>query len=223
MEGLETRRRGNSYRNKSIMLFAVAAVSFFGAAIHFSFIVLSIILFVMAAYLWNKQVTWNSGADGEEAVVRVLNNLDSSFRVVHDVVLPGDRQNIDHVVIGPSGVWVIETKNHNGIIRCYNDKWSRKKVGRRGTVYDASMGNPSKQAKRNAVVLKNWLESQKIDVGYISAVVVFANDDAELNVVKPAVDVVPASGLLGLFSNGSQARLGQEKIDSVAECLLRLK
>lgn len=223
MENLETRRRGNSYRNKSIILFIVAIVSFFGIVIHFSFFILSVILFIAASYLWSKQNTWNIGADGEEAVIRVLHNLDSSFKVVNDIVLPGDRQNIDHVVVGPAGVFVIETKNHNGIIRCYDDEWSRKKVGKRGTVYDAGMGNPSKQAKRNAVVLKNWLDSKNIDVGYISAVVVFTNEDVELNLVKTTVKVVQINDLLGVITRDSNVRMSQEKINSVIEKLSRLK
>ena len=223
MTKLETRRRGNSYRNNSIILFVVATISFFGVAIHFSFFILSVILFVVAAYLWSKQTTWNIGADGEEAVIRVLQNLDSSFKVVNDIVLPGDRQNIDHVVIGSAGVFVIETKNHNGIIRCYEDEWSRKKIGRRGTVYDAGIGNPSKQAKRNAVVLKNWFTSENLDVGFIGAVVVFTNEDVELNLIRPTVKVVRVNDLLGVFKGESNFRMTSEKINSVDEKLSKLK
>jgi hypothetical protein len=223
MENLETRRRGNSYRNNSIILFVVAIISFFGIVIHFSFFILSVILFVVAVYLWNKQTTWNIGADGEESVIRVLQNLDSSFKVVNDIVLPGDKQNIDHVVIGSMGVFVLETKNHNGIIRCYEDEWSRKKVGRRGTVYDAGIGNPSKQAKRNAVVLKNWFASENIDVGYISAVVVFSNEDIELNLIKPTVKVVSINDLLGVFKGKTDVRMNPEKVSSASEKLSQLK
>jgi len=223
MENLETRRRGNSYRNNSIILFVVAIVSFFGIAIHFSFFILSVVLFIVAAYLWSKQTTWNIGAEGEESVIRVLQNLDSSFKVINDIVLPGDRQNIDHIVVGSTGTFVIETKNHNGIIRCNEDDWSRKKVGRRGTVYDAGMGNPSKQAKRNAVVLKNWLQSENVDVGYIIAVVVFTNEDVELKLVRPTVKVVYVDDLLNVFKGESNYKMTAEKINSVTDKLCQLK
>lgn len=224
MDNLETRRRGNSYRDKSIILFVIAIGSFFGSvAIHFSLFFLSIIFFIAAAYLWSKQTTWNIGADGEEAVIRVLQNLDSSYKIINDIVLPGDKQNIDHVVVGPAGVFVIETKNYNGNIRCYEDEWSRKKVGRRGTVYDAGMGNPSKQAKRNAVVLKNWFASENLDVGYISAVVVFTNDDCELKLIKPTVKVVQIDDLLGVFKGDMSIRMNPEKVNSIAEKLSGLK
>ncbi len=223
MAKLETRRRANSYRNKSILFVLLGIILFFGIAIHFSLIVLSIISFIIAVYLWNKQTTWDIGADGEETVIRVLENLDSSFKVINDIVLPGDRQNIDHVVVGSIGTFVIETKNHNGIIQCNDDDWSREKVGRRGTVYDAEIGNPSKQAKRNAVMLKKWLESQNIDVGYIYAVVVFTNENVELNLIKPTVKVVRVDALLGVFKGELNFRMTNEKINSIAEKLSQLK
>ena len=196
MEKLGSRRKANSYRNKSIIFFIVGIILFFGVVIHFFLIVLSVISFAIASYLWQRQTTWGIGAEGEESVIRVLQNLDSSFKVVNDVVLPGDSQNIDHIVVGSVGTFVIETKNHNGIIKCYEDNWSRKKVGRRGTVYAANIGNPSKQAKRNAVMLKNWLQSENIDVGYIVAVVVFTNEDVELHLIKPTVKIIRVDDLL---------------------------
>src|SRR3990172_3415637 len=214
MEKLGARTKADSYRNKAIVFFLLVIFLFF---------FLGIISFAIASYLWNKQNTWDIGADGEESVIHVLQKLDSSFKVFNDIVLPGDRQNIDHIVVGSVGTFVIETKNHNGIIKCHEDNWSRKKVGRRGTVYSANIGNPSKQAKRNAVVLKNWLQSENIDVGYIVAVVVFTNEDVELNLVKPTVKIVYVDNLLGVFKGESNFRMTSEKINSVAEKLYQLK
>jgi len=223
MEKLATRSKANSYRNQSILFFVLGIILFFGVAIHFFFFVLSIIFFIIGVYLWSKSNTWDIGAEGEESVIRVLQNLDSSFKVVNDVVLPGDRQNIDHIVVGSVGIFVIETKNYNGNIRCYNDDWTRKKVGRRGTVYSAYIGNPSKQAKRNAIILRNWLQSENIDVGYIVAVVVFTNEDVKLNLIRPTVKVVRVNNLLGVFKGESNFRMTREKINSVAEKLYKLK
>jgi len=217
------RKRADSYRNQSIVFFVLGALSFFGVFIHFFFFILAIIFFVIGAYLGSKTSTWDIGAEGEESVMRVLQKLDSSFKVVNDIVIPGDRQNIDHIVVGSAGIFVIETKNYNGNIRCYKDDWTRKKVGRRGTVYSAYVGNPSKQAKRNAIILRNWLQSENIDVGYINAVVVFANEDVKLNLIRPTVKVVLANNLLGVFNGESNYKMSNEKINSVAEKLYQLK
>lgn len=223
MEKLASRRKANYYRYLSIIFIIVAIFLFFGTAIHFFLFILSMISFGIAAYFLRKETPWSSGAAGEEAVIRILQNLDSSFKVVNDVVLPGDRQNIDHIVVSSVGTFVIETKNHNGIIKCFEDSWSRKKVGRRGTVYSANIGNPSKQAKRNAVVLKNWLQSENIDVGYIVAVVVFTHEDVELRLVKPTVKIVRVDDLLSVFKGESNFKMNSEKINSVAEKLYQIK
>lgn len=55
---------------------------------------------------------WRIGADGEEAVAAQLTRLGSSWRSLHAVEV-GDRgSDIDHVVIGPGGVYTVNAKNH---------------------------------------------------------------------------------------------------------------
>jgi hypothetical protein len=54
---------------------------------------------------------WLRGASGEAATARVLAKLpDRRWVVRHDLSVPGSNANIDHLVIGPSGVWCIDTK-----------------------------------------------------------------------------------------------------------------
>jgi hypothetical protein len=57
---------------------------------------------------------WGKGAVGEKSVAHTLSKLPDEFRVVND--LPTPSGNLDHVVIGPTGVFVIETKNWRGIV-----------------------------------------------------------------------------------------------------------
>ncbi len=61
---------------------------------------------------------WEAGAVGEKATGQVLSHLDSSvWTTWHDVRWPGrQRANIDHVVIGPSGVFVVDSKNWSGTV-----------------------------------------------------------------------------------------------------------
>ncbi len=98
MEELATRRKANSYRNTAIVFFVLGIICLFGVVIHFLLFFLSIIFFAIGAYVWKGGNTWDIGAEGEESVIRVLQNLDSSFKVVHDIVLPGENSNIDHIV-----------------------------------------------------------------------------------------------------------------------------
>jgi len=58
---------------------------------------------------------WITGADGEEAVARTLQErCGSNVRLLHDRRLPGTRTNIDHLAVTPSGVWVIDAKKYKG-------------------------------------------------------------------------------------------------------------
>jgi hypothetical protein len=57
---------------------------------------------------------WQQGAVGEELMAARLAELEGSFRVLHDRRIPGTRANIDHIAVGPSGVWVIDAKRYRG-------------------------------------------------------------------------------------------------------------
>jgi Nuclease-related domain len=57
---------------------------------------------------------WRVGAEGEEEVAWRLRKLGKGWHVIHSVPV-GDRgSDIDHVVIGPGGVFTLNTKNHTG-------------------------------------------------------------------------------------------------------------
>jgi hypothetical protein len=56
--------------------------------------------------------SWRIGADAEEEVARRLDGLGPHWRVLHAIPV-GDRDSdIDHLVIGPAGVFTINTKHH---------------------------------------------------------------------------------------------------------------
>jgi hypothetical protein len=58
---------------------------------------------------------WRSGADGERAVGAALDALrGDGVLTVHDRRIPGSRANIDHIAIAPSGIVVVDSKNHAG-------------------------------------------------------------------------------------------------------------
>jgi hypothetical protein len=57
---------------------------------------------------------WFTGALGEIAVAGVLAQLGSEWTVLHSVPVGKNEADIDHVVIGPSGVFTINSKNHSG-------------------------------------------------------------------------------------------------------------
>jgi hypothetical protein len=55
---------------------------------------------------------WAAGAVGEQYVAEHLERLDQRWYITHDVVLGRGRANLDHVVVGPPGVVVVNAKYH---------------------------------------------------------------------------------------------------------------
>jgi hypothetical protein len=64
----------------------------------------------------NTTTAWATGAKGERIVGDRLATLtDKGVASLHDRLIPGTRaSNIDHIAIGPSGVFVIDAKNYRG-------------------------------------------------------------------------------------------------------------
>jgi hypothetical protein len=61
-----------------------------------------------------QRIDMRKGAVGEAVVALILDNLPNDYWIVHDLKTP--LGNLDHVVVGPTGVYVIDTKNWRGIV-----------------------------------------------------------------------------------------------------------
>jgi Nuclease-related domain len=61
------------------------------------------------------RMSWRKGAAGEALVAQTLSELPTEFIVVNDVSKRFG--NIDHIVIGPTGVYVIDAKNWTGSVK----------------------------------------------------------------------------------------------------------
>jgi hypothetical protein len=67
-------------------------------------------------------LAWRRGATGERRTARLLASLERrGWAVLHDLAIPGSPANIDHLVIGPCGVVVIDTKRYRGRLQLDRD------------------------------------------------------------------------------------------------------
>jgi hypothetical protein len=55
---------------------------------------------------------WRLGRQGEEAVAARLARLPSEWRVLHAIEVGASGSDIDHLVIGPGGVYTVNSKHH---------------------------------------------------------------------------------------------------------------
>jgi hypothetical protein len=61
--------------------------------------------------------SWLTGAVGEERFGAALDAMTSrGLLVLHDRRRPRTAANIDHLVIGPTGIWVVDTKRYKGLV-----------------------------------------------------------------------------------------------------------
>lgn len=64
--------------------------------------------------LERQRMDLRRGAAGETSVAITLGDFPDDFKVVNDLTTPFG--NLDHVVVGPTGVFVLDTKNWRGVV-----------------------------------------------------------------------------------------------------------
>jgi len=156
---------------------------------------------------------YKQGFEGEKQVTKVLSSLSDDYFLINDVQLvAGKRSNIDHIVLGPTGTFVLETKNHSGKIICYEDSWKR--VGQ----------NPFTQARANASIVYKVIKASGIFESkppWIQAVVVFANKKVELDRRKaPSNVAVLKIDELTNYITQEPRRLSAQEIESMSKEIL---
>ncbi|MFZ3077408.1 MAG: nuclease-related domain-containing protein [Candidatus Aenigmatarchaeota archaeon] len=226
---LFSRTFSNLNRNRGLFLFLFAILTaFFGLISDYPIALYGLfsglIFFFISLVYFSKYITWNLGAKGEEAVIDELKKLDKDFFVLNDVRLPNTEGNIDHIVIGKNGIFVIETKNHKGNIKYENGKWTQEKMNLKGGYYVSDLKNPIKQADRNAVRLKEFISEKNIFSEkfkpWINTIVVFTNPDANLQIEKTQSDIVKIGDLCKVIENKkNRIRLEKNEIDKILNIL----
>ena len=162
--------------------------------------------FLYGIYPFRK---YRSGLIGEKKVAETLTAaLSSEFSLFNDVTLKNwEKSNIDHIVVGPTGIFAIETKNNKGEISYYGDNW------------EGINGQPSVQARINAVRIRNILKNSeefKQRTPLVQGVVVFSNKEARLIPKKTPdwVKVLRIEELAGFLMNEPR-KLAVQDIDSI--------
>jgi hypothetical protein len=77
---------------------------------------LLVAMFVVLRYVMPLVERHDRGATGEEQVGSLLDGLEGrGWHAIHDASLGNG--NVDHILIGPAGVFTVETKSHPGPVR----------------------------------------------------------------------------------------------------------
>lgn len=109
---------------------------------------------IIIGYAFSKSGSWIKGDIGERITTNHLKKLpEKDYVIFDDVKLPESHGNIDHIVVGKTGIFVIETKNYLGHYIVDGDEWFYKN----DNGIQKSLSNPGKQAKKNSIHLKKYL------------------------------------------------------------------
>jgi hypothetical protein len=166
----------------SFVVFLISTLLFFSPLLFLGFLgyIVCIVLFVTTTASSEKEVTFKCGAEGEAILRKILRRTLSDEYTAYYGYKTNNNGDIDCIIVGPKGVFVIEVKHYKGIIS-YSEKtgWSHLKVGRRGTVYKGFLKDPGKQVMRNYWEIREKLRGINVPT---YAVVVFTHPEAQLTV-----------------------------------------
>ncbi|MGO9490119.1 MAG: nuclease-related domain-containing protein [Solirubrobacteraceae bacterium] len=152
-------------------------------------------MFVISRYVLPLVERRDRGALAEEHVGGLLDQLPrEGWRVIHDASL--GRGNVDHIAIGPPGVFTIETKSHPGPVR----------VGR---IHGATLAQAQAQGK--AIGWVTGCETEPLVV-YSRAWV------DRPGARRKGVRVLPARMLMGYLGK-QQERLSEDEIEQACRLL----
>jgi hypothetical protein len=123
--------------------------------------------FLVARMLGSKEVSrtvraLGKGYLGELTVAKHLEQLPTGWRVFHDLDLGGE--NVDHLVIGPAGIFNVEVKNYSG------------------RVIATPKGLYNKGQRQDEVVKQAWRQSHRLKEIFgveVKPILVFVGDQLE--------------------------------------------
>lgn len=161
------------YNNMILLGIVILAMGIVGYFFSGLFLVIVLLGLFVLFYGFNKGRSWKKGSEGETLVANYLNTLPKEYFVFNDVKLPKNRGNIDHVVVGPKGIFAIETKNLTGSFLVDDDIW----YYYNGVRKTKSKSQPGKQIKANAARLSKYLKANGVNTSnlWINSIVAFYN------------------------------------------------
>jgi hypothetical protein len=128
-----------------------------------------------------------SGLRGQRHMVKLLSPLDDNYYLINNLQLPGRADDVDHLLVGPNGLFALETKNHRGRIFAENGQWYQAKISRNGRPQPKNpIRDPVQQLKRNVNYLRICINHTDPELSrrtrlWIEGAVVFANPAASID------------------------------------------
>ena len=185
---------------------------------------------ILISAFGSKASSLKYGIKGERDTAALIERLPDGYYGIQNatVCFEGKQSEIDMIVVGPSGVFIVESKSRNGQITGDYDAryWTQHKVGRGGTPYSSDFYSPVKQVGTHVYRLAHFLRSRGMGVN-IEGAVYMSSDNSE-------VFLSGTPGRIPVFTNtpdgidrlykfilSGKANLSRQSIGAICNILLK--
>jgi len=180
-----------------------------------------LIPFVSFYFYLRKYHIYSGGWQGEKQVANLLtHSLNDDYYLLNDLYLREGGGDIDHIVLGSNGVFVLETKNWSGRVSCNGDEWQR--AGKRNF-----SSSPSRQVKRNAAKIKQIIDNNQNlrSLGiWVDSIVVLTNNHATLHLNNPTVPILRLPQVPNyIVAFRSFRSLSREQLETIGKEIVKQK
>jgi len=132
------------------------------------------------------------GLQGEKEAFDLLSKLPKQYKILSDVhIVDGTKSSqIDFVIIGPNGLFIMESKHIKGIINGKEDDTylQKVKIGRGGDKYFKRMYNPIKQIRGHKIGMDVFLK--KKGFRYRAFPILYFSNECVVNVRSKKVKII---------------------------------
>ena len=162
---------------------------------------------ILAGYEWRHRRqqglrnTLRAGLRGQQSAVEILSLLGDDYYLINNLKLPGRADDVDHIIVGPNGVFALETKNHRGRIFYEDGQWFQSKTSRGGRPQPKeTIRDPTRQLKRNVDYLRACISetdpalSRRVRL-WIEGAVAFTHPAVSLDLPSTVQDTLPFPAL----------------------------
>ncbi len=154
-----------------------------------------------------------AGLRGETQVTRALaEKLDNTHYVLNDITVRMGRQSaqIDHLVVSPRGLCVIETKNWRGHLEGgeQDDRWTQT---RKPGDHPVRVSNPLRQVRRHIEFLSGALRRGGLDWPDLYGILVFTSPYTTFTVNTDAIPVMKPHDAVAYIANKETERTYSEE------------
>jgi len=143
------------------------------------------------------------GKKGEQAeedlITRLLRGLDNRFVMVRNLPLDGTNECFPPIVLGPTGLVLLNVSLVQGVFRARDDTWWE--LSKATQRYNPGRPNLIKESLEYAQKLSDLLTKREKSHPEVVPVLLFANSGVHIESTNPAIRIVLVDGVETLISN----------------------